>query len=221
MFLFWLLCFSVWLATQNHSTLVTDTTVVPFLPVNPEYSSTRNQARITLVHQCYSVICNHPEYITSIYLGYFFNIFFYFSQGRQKLARFSAHEFATLVIDILTDAKRRQWGNSCESPKGGIFFSKFFVKNQRWLGWWSSLSVKSLISSHRERGTDPSGNRQPSQQRQPGQRSAWLRQCCVRWRPGAGGNMWRQLQRWQDQGWFYCFIVFQPIRRRRRRRLDR
>lgn len=37
---FWL----VWLATQNHSTLVTETTAVPFLPVNPEYSSTRNQA---------------------------------------------------------------------------------------------------------------------------------------------------------------------------------
>ncbi|KAM4527656.1 ARF GTPase-activating protein GIT2b isoform 3-T3 [Odontesthes bonariensis] len=74
---------AVWLATQNHSTLVTDTTVVPFLPVNPEYSSTRNQ-------------------------------------GRQKLARFSAHEFATLVIDILTDAKRRQWGNSCESPKESV-----------------------------------------------------------------------------------------------------
>ena len=35
---------AVWLATQNHSTLVTETTVVPFLPVNPEYSSTRNQA---------------------------------------------------------------------------------------------------------------------------------------------------------------------------------
>uniref|UniRef100_A0A8C7G3N6 G protein-coupled receptor kinase interacting ArfGAP 2a n=1 Tax=Oncorhynchus kisutch TaxID=8019 RepID=A0A8C7G3N6_ONCKI len=66
---------AVWLATQNHSTLVTDTTVVPFLPVNPEYSSTRNQ-------------------------------------GRQKLARFNAHEFATLVIDILSDAKRRQLGNS-------------------------------------------------------------------------------------------------------------
>lgn len=74
---------AVWLATQNHSTLVTDTTVVPFLPVNPEYSSTRNQ-------------------------------------GRQKLARFSAHEFATLVIDILTDAKRRQWGNSCDSPKENV-----------------------------------------------------------------------------------------------------
>uniref|UniRef100_A0A7N8XE20 GIT ArfGAP 2 n=1 Tax=Mastacembelus armatus TaxID=205130 RepID=A0A7N8XE20_9TELE len=78
---------AVWLATQNHSTLVTDTTVVPFLPVNPEYSSTRNQ-------------------------------------GRQKLARFSAHEFATLVIDILTDAKRRQWGNSCESSKGKIIESQ-------------------------------------------------------------------------------------------------
>ncbi|XP_040914758.1 ARF GTPase-activating protein GIT2b isoform X4 [Toxotes jaculatrix] len=74
---------AVWLATQNHSTLVTETTVVPFLPVNPEYSSTRNQ-------------------------------------GRQKLARFSAHEFATLVIDILTDAKRRQWGNSCDSPKENV-----------------------------------------------------------------------------------------------------
>ncbi|KAK2819154.1 hypothetical protein Q5P01_024715 [Channa striata] len=74
---------AVWLATQNHSTLVTDTTVVPFLPVNPEYSSTRNQ-------------------------------------GRQKLARFSAHEFATLVIDILTDAKRRQWGNTCDSPKENV-----------------------------------------------------------------------------------------------------
>uniref|UniRef100_A0A8C7P278 G protein-coupled receptor kinase interacting ArfGAP 2a n=1 Tax=Oncorhynchus mykiss TaxID=8022 RepID=A0A8C7P278_ONCMY len=74
---------AVWLATQNHSTLVTDTTVVPFLPVNPEYSSTRNQ-------------------------------------GRQKLARFNAHEFATLVIDILSDAKRRQLGNSTTSPKENI-----------------------------------------------------------------------------------------------------
>uniref|UniRef100_A0A8C9T1G1 G protein-coupled receptor kinase interacting ArfGAP 2b n=1 Tax=Scleropages formosus TaxID=113540 RepID=A0A8C9T1G1_SCLFO len=72
---------AVWLATQNHSTLVTETTVVPFLPVNPEYSSTRNQ-------------------------------------GRQKLARFNAHEFATLVIDILSDAKRRQQGSSVTSPKG-------------------------------------------------------------------------------------------------------
>ncbi|XP_018604564.1 ARF GTPase-activating protein GIT2a isoform X2 [Scleropages formosus] len=74
---------AVWLATQNHSTLVTETTVVPFLPVNPEYSSTRNQ-------------------------------------GRQKLARFNAHEFATLVIDILSDAKRRQQGSSVTSPKENV-----------------------------------------------------------------------------------------------------
>ncbi|XP_034026144.1 ARF GTPase-activating protein GIT2a isoform X7 [Thalassophryne amazonica] len=74
---------AVCLATQNHSTLVTETTVVPFLPVNPEYSSTRNQ-------------------------------------GRQKLARFNAHEFATLVIDILSDAKRRQQGNSTGSPKDNV-----------------------------------------------------------------------------------------------------
>ena len=40
----WRLLPSVWLVTQNHSTLVSDATVVPFLPVNPEYSSTRNQA---------------------------------------------------------------------------------------------------------------------------------------------------------------------------------
>ncbi|XP_067910876.1 ARF GTPase-activating protein GIT2a isoform X6 [Heterodontus francisci] len=74
---------AVWLTTQNHSTLVTETTVIPFLPVNPEYSSTRNQAR-------------------------------------QKLARFNAHEFATLVIDILSDAKRRQLGNPVTSPKDNV-----------------------------------------------------------------------------------------------------
>uniref|UniRef100_A0A3Q0S6G8 GIT ArfGAP 1 n=1 Tax=Amphilophus citrinellus TaxID=61819 RepID=A0A3Q0S6G8_AMPCI len=34
----------------------------------------------------------------------------FFSQGRQKLARFNAREFATLIIDILSDAKRRQQG---------------------------------------------------------------------------------------------------------------
>ncbi|XP_074062242.1 ARF GTPase-activating protein GIT2 isoform X11 [Macrotis lagotis] len=74
---------AVWLATQNHSTLVTETTAVPFLPVNPEYSSTRNQ-------------------------------------GRQKLARFNAHEFATLVIDILSDAKRRQQGNPGTVSKDNV-----------------------------------------------------------------------------------------------------
>ncbi|KAK7811814.1 hypothetical protein U0070_016886, partial [Myodes glareolus] len=38
--------------------------------------------------------------------------------GRQKLARFNAHEFATLVIDILSDAKRRQQGSPLSRSKG-------------------------------------------------------------------------------------------------------
>ncbi|XP_013866722.1 ARF GTPase-activating protein GIT1 isoform X2 [Austrofundulus limnaeus] len=70
---------AVWLTTQNHSTLVTERSAVPFLPVNPEYSATRNQ-------------------------------------GRQKLARFNAREFATLIIDILSDAKRRQQGKGLSFP---------------------------------------------------------------------------------------------------------
>ncbi|XP_055002805.1 ARF GTPase-activating protein GIT2 isoform X6 [Sorex araneus] len=84
---------AVWLATQNHSTLVTETTVVPFLPVNPEYSSTRNQ-------------------------------------GRQKLARFNAHEFATLVIDILSDAKRRQQGGPLSSSKDNVELVLKTISNQ-------------------------------------------------------------------------------------------
>ncbi|XP_031298741.2 ARF GTPase-activating protein GIT2 isoform X7 [Camelus dromedarius] len=84
---------AVWLATQNHSTLVTETTVVPFLPVNPEYSSTRNQ-------------------------------------GRQKLARFNAHEFATLVIDILSDAKRRQQGSPLSGSKDNVELILKTVNNQ-------------------------------------------------------------------------------------------
>lgn len=66
---------AIWLLTQNQSALVADRQAVPFLPVNPDFSSTRNQ-------------------------------------GRQKLARFNAREFATLIIDILSEAKRRQQGLS-------------------------------------------------------------------------------------------------------------
>ncbi|XP_029427822.1 ARF GTPase-activating protein GIT2 isoform X10 [Rhinatrema bivittatum] len=91
---------AVWLATQNHSMLVTETTAVPFLPVNPEYSSTRNQ-------------------------------------GRQKLARFNAHEFATLVIDILSDAKRRQQGNSVTVSKENV-----------------DLILKSITSQHSNESQD-------------------------------------------------------------------
>ena len=42
-FVILMICILVWLATQNHSALVKDPTTVPFLPVNPSFSSTRNQ----------------------------------------------------------------------------------------------------------------------------------------------------------------------------------
>lgn len=51
------------------------------------------------------------------YIWEYFQLFFH-PQGRQKLARFNAHEFATLVIDILSDAKRRQQGSPLSSSKG-------------------------------------------------------------------------------------------------------
>uniref|UniRef100_A0AAR2IXU0 Arf-GAP domain-containing protein n=1 Tax=Pygocentrus nattereri TaxID=42514 RepID=A0AAR2IXU0_PYGNA len=84
---------AVWLTTQSHSTLMTEAVLVPFLPVNPEYSSTRNQ-------------------------------------GRQKLARFNAHEFATLIIDILSDAMRRQQGSSATIPKGKGIHSRHASESQ-------------------------------------------------------------------------------------------
>lgn len=56
----------IWVATVTSPEKCT----VPFLPVNPQLSSTRNQ-------------------------------------GRQKLARFTPKEFATLIIDILIEARRR------------------------------------------------------------------------------------------------------------------
>lgn len=57
------------------------------------------------------------------YIWEYFQLFFH-PQGRQKLARFNAHEFATLVIDILSDAKRRQQGSPLSSSKGNFQTSK-------------------------------------------------------------------------------------------------
>lgn len=68
---------AVWMQ-QTASTLSLDKCPVLFLPVNPEFSTTRNQ-------------------------------------GRQKLARFTGRDFATLIIDILSDAKRRQCPNVSSS----------------------------------------------------------------------------------------------------------
>ncbi|NWI06096.1 GIT2 protein, partial [Tichodroma muraria] len=50
--------------------------------------------------------------------------------GRQKLARFNAHEFATLVIDILSDAKRRQQGNSLTGSKENVELILKSISNQ-------------------------------------------------------------------------------------------
>ena len=71
-----------WTLSHDNSTVVSDRQGVPFLPLNPDFSATRNQ-------------------------------------GRQKLARFNAREFTTLVIDILSDAKRRQTGalSPSQTPK--------------------------------------------------------------------------------------------------------
>ncbi|NXN22139.1 GIT2 protein, partial [Nycticryphes semicollaris] len=50
--------------------------------------------------------------------------------GRQKLARFNAHEFATLVIDILSDAKRRQQGNPLAGSKENVELILKSISNQ-------------------------------------------------------------------------------------------
>uniref|UniRef100_A0A8C4U9M4 GIT ArfGAP 2 n=1 Tax=Falco tinnunculus TaxID=100819 RepID=A0A8C4U9M4_FALTI len=50
--------------------------------------------------------------------------------GRQKLARFNAHEFATLVIDILSDAKRRQQGNPLTGSKENVELILKSISNQ-------------------------------------------------------------------------------------------
>ncbi|OXU22117.1 hypothetical protein TSAR_004541 [Trichomalopsis sarcophagae] len=57
---------AIWLASAT----LPERCIVPFLPIHPQLSSTRNQ-------------------------------------GRQKLARFTPKEFATLIIDILTEAGHR------------------------------------------------------------------------------------------------------------------
>lgn len=64
-------CSRSFLVVTESSKNLKEQTLVPFLPVNPELSTMRNQ-------------------------------------GRQKLARLSKEEFATLVWDILSDCKRRQ-----------------------------------------------------------------------------------------------------------------
>ena len=67
----------LWSKTESSQSSV----LVPFLPVNPDYSATRNQ-------------------------------------GRQKLARLTDQEFASLVVDVLKEIKRRQV--EIETARGGF-----------------------------------------------------------------------------------------------------
>ena len=70
--------FSSIYSSNNSQTI--DRQVIPFLPVNPHFSSTRNQ-------------------------------------GRQKLARLNHKEFAQLIVDILSEIRRRVFGISGDTPK--------------------------------------------------------------------------------------------------------
>ena len=115
---------SVWLATQNHSALVSDTTTVPFLPVNPSFSSTRNQVGqqtvktliITAIVSCNNVAESLHELSMKLFIGWVV------LQGRQKLALFNAKEFATLIIDILNDARRREQDSNPDLTQGITYF---------------------------------------------------------------------------------------------------
>ena len=44
--------------------------------------------------------------------------FLFYHQGRQKLALFNAKEFATLIIDILNDARRREQDSNPDLTQG-------------------------------------------------------------------------------------------------------
>ncbi|KAK1806904.1 hypothetical protein P4O66_005390 [Electrophorus voltai] len=121
---------AVWHTTQTHSALAT-AAAVPFLPVNPEYSSTRNQASLSgyarraprrprQAGNALTAQCTDRSTPSKHELKKEKGLESEMIRGRQKLARFNAHEFATLVVDILSDAWRRQLGNSCAVLKDGL-----------------------------------------------------------------------------------------------------
>jgi len=78
---------TLWNKTESSPSSV----LVPFLPVNPDYSATRNQ-------------------------------------GRQKLARLTDQEFASLVVDVLKEIKRRQV--EIETARGGFPMKQTSEVNQ-------------------------------------------------------------------------------------------
>lgn len=71
--------------------------VLPFLPVNPVFSATRNQVRDERVDPT-------KRHVSRLL------------QGRQKLARYGPKEFTTFIYDILNEVRRRYHGIVPQSP---------------------------------------------------------------------------------------------------------
>lgn len=75
-------------------------------------------------------------------------LFFCYLQGRQKLAKFNKREFATLIIDILNDAKRRYVGlmsptNKLSKDKGLLAFLSALLIHCL---LWNSILTYVLVS---------------------------------------------------------------------------
>lgn len=110
----------VWLTTQNHSTLVTERSAVPFLPVNPEYSATRNQVKKN------THIYTLPPAVETI---------------RQRAYPFK-WEFSPFLYCM---KKAKQWAHWCLKPLDGVceFWKLKMGENLRGdvPGLWSSRLV--------------------------------------------------------------------------------
>lgn len=57
------------------------------------------------------------SYVILVYFLCLYIISFH-EQGRQKLALFNAKEFATLIVDILNDARRREQDSNPDLTQG-------------------------------------------------------------------------------------------------------
>ena len=141
-----------------------NTVPVPFLPVNPDYSATRNQvtvicvtyqASIALEFLCHDYQrmllyswCNaslmhiwfwhfHPGVVKKWFCDF---------QGRQKLARLTQAEFAALVLDVLKEIRRRQvWTQKYDDDSDGWFPGGNW--HSTWCRWYIKWNLQVLYSS--------------------------------------------------------------------------
>ena len=72
------------------------------------------------------------------------------NQARQKLGRLNNLEFTTLLVDILSEAKRRQLGSIPSTSRGHLFIEFLKKKNQSINLKWNEMQevgrIKSLAS---------------------------------------------------------------------------